>query len=311
MFGKRNLNLLINSAGPEDDKNLHGISERMVHKLKRATDIALAINIFLFVIKAAVGVLSNSIAIISEALNSFTDILVSIGIKIAVKVSHEKPDSKHQFGHNAAQPISAFILSVFAFVVGINIIEESVKRLIAPQSVHTIPAVYVVLLLTMVIKIVLNRYQVRIGKMFNSPAIRAAAVDSMNDVLASSIALLGVIGAGFGLLYLDSIAGILVAMFIFKTGYEVAKENIDYLMGTSASREFDENVRIITMNISGVKGINDLRSHYVGNKFHIEIHIEVDKDMPTSLSHNIGNDVKYALEKIGEVQKVFVHVDPV
>lgn len=283
----------------------------MSSQLKRATDIALGINIFLFAIKAIVGILSNSIAVISEALNSFTDILVSIGIKVAVKISRDKPDQKHQFGHNAAQPIAAFILSVFAFVVGINIIEESIKRLIEPQKIHAIPEVYVVLIITIITKILLNRFQIRISKIFRSPAIHAASVDSINDVLASSIALLGVIGASYDLGYFDSIAGIMVAMFIFKSGYEVGKENIDYLMGRSASKEFDNMVREMTMSICGVKGINDLRSHYVGNKFHIEIHIEVDKDTPTLISHDIGNQVRFALEKIEEVQKVFVHVDPI
>lgn len=283
----------------------------MPHRLKQATNVALAINIFLFVIKAVVGVLSNSIAVISEALNSFTDIFSSVAIKYAVKVSNKKPDETHQFGHNAAQPIAAFIVSVFAFVVGINIVEESVKRILVPQVVHTIPAVYTVLIITIVIKIVLNKYQRHIGKLFNSPAIKAAAVDSLNDVLTSLIALLGVIGAGLGIGFVDSIAGILVAMFIFKTGYEVGKENIHYLMGHSASAEFDNYVKEITTSINGVKGINDLRSHYVGDKFHIEIHIEVDKNSPTSISHDIGDEVKFALEKIDEVQKVFVHVDPV
>lgn len=283
----------------------------MPHRLKRATDIALGINIFLFVIKAIVGVLSNSIAVISEALNSFTDILVSIGIKIAVKISRDKPDEKHQFGHNAAQPIAAFILSVFAFVVGINIVEESIKRLINPEQIHTIPSVYIVLVITIITKIILNRYQVRIAKIFKSPAIRAASVDSINDVLASSIALVGIIGAYFQLDYFDSIAGIMVAMFIFKSGYEVGRENMDYLMGRSAEREFENMIRDITSEIDGVKGINDLRSHYVGDKFHIEIHIEVDKDITTSVSHDIGNRVRFALEEIDEVHKVFVHVDPV
>jgi cation diffusion facilitator family transporter len=283
----------------------------MPHRLKRATDVALIINTFLFIIKAIVGVLSNSIAVISEALNSFTDILVSIGIKIAVKMSREKPDHKHQFGHNAAQPIAAFILSVFAFVVGINIIEESVKRLIEPQDVSTNPIVYIVLITTIITKIVLSRYQVKIGKLFNSPAVRAASVDSINDVLASSIALVGIIGTSYNINSFDSIAGILVALFIFKSGYEVAKENLDYLMGRSASAEFEENIRTVTFGIKGVKGINDLRSHYVGNKFHIEIHIEVDKDCATSISHDIGNTVRFKLEELEEVQKVFVHVDPV
>lgn len=283
----------------------------MPYRLKRATDVALAINIFLFIIKAIVGIISNSIAVISEALNSFTDILVSIGIKIAVKISRDKPDQKHQFGHNAAQPIAAFILAVFAFVVGINIVEESIKRLIEPQKINTIPSVYIVLVITIITKIVLNKYQIKIAKIFRSPAIRAASVDSINDVLASTIALFGVIGAYFELIYLDSIAGILVAFFVFKSGYEVGRENIDYLMGRSAGKDFEEMIREVTMGVEGVKGINDLRSHYVGDKFHIEIHIEVDKDTSTSISHDIGNRVRFTLEDIEEVQKVFVHVDPV
>ncbi len=283
----------------------------MSYRLTRATNVALGINIFLFIVKGIVGIISNSIAVISEALNSFTDVLVSIGIKIAVKISHDKPDSKHQFGHNAAQPLAAFILAVFAFVVGINIVEESIKRLIEPKDIEISMAVYLALIFTIITKILLNRYQVKIAKMFNSPAIRAASIDSINDVLASSIALLGVIGASLKLNYIDSIAGIMVAMFIFKSGYEVAKENMDYLMGRSADQSFDSKIKEITMNINGVKGINDLRSHYVGNKFHIEIHIEVDKDMSTKISHDIGNEVKYALEEIEEVQKVFVHIDPI
>lgn len=283
----------------------------MPHRLKRATDVALGINILLFAIKAVVGVLSNSIAVIGEALNSFTDVLVSIGIKIAVRMSREKADSKHQFGHNAAQPLAAFILSVFAFVVGINIVEESIKRFIEPKEINTIPAVYIVLIITIITKIILSRYQVRIAKMFNSPAIRAASVDSINDILASSIALLGIIGASFNLNYIDSAAGILVAMFIFKSGYEVAKENVNYLMGTSADRGFDEKIKSKAIEIDGVKGINDLRSLYVGDKFHIEIHIEVDGSLSTCESHDIGNKVRFTLEKIDEVHKVFVHVDPV
>ena len=283
----------------------------MPQRLQRATDISLGINIFLFIIKAIVGVLSNSIAVISEALNSFTDILVSIGIKIAVKISRDKPDQKHQFGHNAAQPIAAFILAVFAFVVGINIIEESIKRLLHPEEVDAIAPVYIVLIITIITKIFLNRYQVKIAKIFNSTAIRAASVDSINDVLASAIALTGVVGAAFHLFYLDSIAGILVAMFIFKSGYEVAKENIDYLMGRSADPNFYDKIKNLTMEINGVKGINDLRSHYVGDKFHVEIHIEVNKDIPTSVSHDIGNKVRFTLEEMDEIQKVFVHVDPV
>jgi cation diffusion facilitator family transporter len=283
----------------------------MPHRLKRAVDSALFVNIFLFIIKAVVGLISNSIAVISEALNSLTDIISSLAIKRAVDISNQKPDVNHQFGHSAAQPIAAFIVSVFAFVVGINIVEESIKRIIEPQNVNAITAVYIVLISTIVIKVILNRYQRFIARVFKSPAIKAAAVDSLNDVLASSIALLGVLGTGLGLKVVDGIAGILVAAFIFKTGFEVGRQNIDYLMGHSADQNLDRRIREITLAIKGVRGVNDLRSHYVGNKFHIEIHIEVDKNFSTQISHDIGNDVRFTLEQLDDVQKVFVHVDPV
>jgi cation diffusion facilitator family transporter len=269
------------------------------------------VNIFLFIIKGIAGIISNSIAVISEALNSLTDIITSFAIKKAVFVSNQKPDPRHQFGHNAAQPIAGFIVSVFAFVVGINIVEESIKRIIEPQNVRAIPAVYIVLGSTILIKIVLNRYQNYIGKLFKSPAVNAAAVDSLNDVLTSAIALLGLFGTGLGYSFIDGIAGILVAAFIFKTGYEVGRQNIDYLMGRSVDKNFEDRIRKITLETEGVKGVNDFRSHYVGDKFHIEIHIEVDKNHSTQISHDIGNHVRFTLEQLEEVQKVFVHVDPV
>ncbi len=283
----------------------------MPYKLKTATNIALIVNIFLFIIKAVIGILSNSIAVISEAVNSLTDIISSIAIRYAVKLSSDKPDAKHNFGHRAAQPIAAFIVAVFAFVVGINIIEESINRILSPQLINPMPAVYVVLLVTIITKVLLSAYQRNIGRLYQSPAVKAAAVDSLNDILASAIALLGIIGVSLGYSFIDGIAGILVALFIFKTGYEVGKQNLDYLMGKSAEKELIDEISIIARKVNGVVGLNDIRSHYVGDKFHVEIHIEVDKNLATQLSHDIGNQVRFQIENHDLVQKVFVHIDPV
>lgn len=265
----------------------------------------------LFVLKAVVGIFSNSIAVISEAVNSLTDIISSLGIKYAVKISTQKPDEKHQYGHTAAQPIAAFIVAVFAFVAGINIVEESIKRIINPQDLTIHWSIYAVLGSTIFIKIFLSRYQKNIGVRFNSPAMNAAGVDSLNDVLASAIALAGVLCVSFGLRFVDGVAGIMVAMFIFKTGWEVARENIDYLMGKSADEYLVIEIANKAMKINGVEGFNDLRSHYIGDKLHIEIHVEVLKETTTELSHEIGKNVKYAIEEMDEVQQVFVHIDPV
>ena len=277
----------------------------------KASNVGLAVNVFLFAIKALTGVLSNSIAAISEAVNSLTDIFSSIAIKYSIHVSSQKPDKEHQFGHNAAQPLAAFIVAVFAFVVGFKIIEESIGRILEPSIIYQQNLVYVVLSITIFIKIILNRFQVYTSKKFSSTALKAASIDSLNDVLSSFIALAGVIFASLGLKILDGIAGIIVAFFILKTGYELAKENIDYLMGKAADEQLILEIAEKAMRINGVLGLNDLRSHYVGDKFHIEIHIEVDKKCSTEISHDIGKSVQFELENIPQIQKVFVHIDPV
>jgi len=283
----------------------------MPRRLKKVTNLTLAVNIILFLIKVFIGFISNSIAVISEAVNSLTDIISSIAIKISVKVSRQQPDANHQFGHNAAQPIAAFIVAVFAFVVGIKIIEESINRIVNPAEINTNLIVYVVLIITMVTKIYLSRYQRNIGNLFESPAIKAAAIDSLNDVLAAGIALAGIIAADAGLNYVDGIAGLFIASFILKTGYEVARENIDYLMGRAA----DEKTIIEAVNravhVKGVEGFNDVRSHFVGDKIHIEFHVEVDKNLTTKESHDIGKEVQLSIEKMDKVQKVFIHIDPI
>lgn len=283
----------------------------MVKILKRATFFSLVVNIFLFIIKIIVGVISNSIAVISDAINSLTDIVSSAVIMYSVKVSLKKPDEEHQFGHNAAQPIAVFLIALFTGVVGINVIEESISRIISPGEIHVNSAVYIVLAITVLVKILLTRYQSSVGKTYKSPALKASAIDSLNDVLASSLSIIAVFVVELGFPYVDGIAGILIAFFIFKSGYEIAKENLDYLMGRSAEEHLILEIANRALAIKGVVGMNDLRSHYVGNKFHIEIHIEVDKDISTELSHDIGNKVKFAIQEIDEVQQVFVHIDPV
>ena len=283
----------------------------MIKSLKRATKLTLAVNIFLFIIKASAGIISNSIAVISDAINSFTDIVSSSAIIYSVKISLKLPDEDHQFGHNAAQPLAVFLVALFTGIVGINLIEASVNRIISPYPIHISAPVYIILITTIITKLILMRYQFSIGKTFKSPALKAGAVDSLNDVLATSLSLVGIIGVQLGFKYLDGIAGILIAFFIFRSGYQIARENIDYLMGKAADKTLILEIANAALHIDGVLGLNELKSHYVGNKFHIEIHIDVAKETSTERSHDIGLKVQDAISSLPEINKVFVHIDPV
>lgn len=284
----------------------------MAKELKQSTYIALALNSFLFVLKLVFGIISNSIALISEAVNSFTDIISSIAIILGVRISTIEPDEHHHFGHHAAQPLSTFIVAVIAGVLGLNIIQESIKRIITPPENIAID-IYVisVLIITIITKLIMNFYQIYISKKYDSSAVKAQSIDSINDVLASSVALVGILLAKSGYKVFDSIAGILVAFFIIQSGYDIARENIDYLMGKAADPEIIKSLVEQALKIEGVKGINDVRSYYVGSKYHIEIHIEVDKEISTLVSHQIGKDVQHQLESNDKVGKAFIHIDPV
>ena len=279
--------------------------------IKKAANLTLVVNIFLFIIKAIAGLLSNSIAVISDAINSLTDIIASFAIMYSVKVSFKKPDEDHQVGHHGAQPIAVFLIALFTAIVGINLIEVSVKRIISPTPIHISTIVYVILIVTVVTKLILTKYQSSIGKSYKSPALKAGAVDSLNDVLASSLSIIGILGVQLGFRYLDGIAGILIALFVFRSGYQIAKENVNYLMGKAADRELILEIANAALKVEGVLGLNELKSHYVGNKFHIEIHIDVDKNTSTEKSHDIGKEVQASILRLPEINKVYVHIDPV
>jgi cation diffusion facilitator family transporter len=284
---------------------------QMAKELKRAAYLTLAANIFLFIFKAAAGIISNSIAVISEAINSLTDIISSGAIMYSVRISLKKPDEDHQFGHNAAQPLSVFLIALFTAMLSINLIEESVKRIITPYRINITPPVYIILVVTVILKLILNRYQNSVSIKYKSPALKATAIDSMNDVLTSSLSIVGIIGVQLGFRYVDGIAGILIALFIFRSAYQMAKENIDYLMGKSADKNLILEIANVALKVEGVRGLNELKSHYVGNKFHVEIHIDVDKNLSTEISHDIGKNVQKAISNLSEINQVFVHIDPV
>ncbi len=282
----------------------------MQEKVINASRFSLVSNIFLFAIKLTAGILSNSIAVISDAINSLSDILTNIAVYFSVKVSYKGADSDHQYGHHAAQPIAAMMLAIFAGVAGITVIRESIIRIFEPAIQDIIIFPLIVLCITIFLKSFMSYYFRIVSKKYDSPAVRALSIDSLNDVLSSLIALIAIIISSYDLKYFDGIAGILIAFFIFRAGYHVAKENIDYLMGKAASQELIDEISNRARNVNGVLGLSGLRSHQFGNKYHVEVKIKVDQNHTTKDAYNIAQEVKSLITQLPEVADVFVHIEP-
>jgi len=276
----------------------------------KATVINILGNTALFALKLVGGLLSGSIALISDALNSLNDIAASIATFICVKISDKQADEGHPFGHSRAEPIAGLIIAVLAGILGFEVIREAGERLYEGSKAEFGPATLLVPVITMVTKGLMSSYFSRVGKMVNSPALKATAVDSLMDVVIAVAALIGLAGTLMGYPWLDPVAGLVISVWIIYTGYRIGMENIAYLMGQAPEPHLLEEIRKAALSVKGVKGLNTVKAHYVGPFIHVEIHIKVDKTLPTIESHGIGEEAANRVESIGTIEKAFVHIDP-
>lgn len=306
------LHALFSAAGeppavPRVQPNAHPGGSFVVERRKKAlTSAGVVLSIVLFVGKLYAAHLTQSIAVLSDALNSLLDILTYTAVHISVLVQHQKPDANHPFGHRRAEPLAGVLIAIFAAGLGVSIIKDGVVGLFSDHVTAYSPAAAAVLLFSIFSKGVLAALYRREAGRGRSPALRASFVDSKNDVLASVIAL-----AGFWLgRPSDEIAGIAIGAWILLAGVRVGLENIGFLMGRAPSEDVLESMRREAFSVPGVMGLHDLRAHYVGDRLHVEMHVDVDASLRVDEAHDIGDAVRRRLEAHRLVDKAFIHIDP-
>jgi cation diffusion facilitator family transporter len=283
----------------------------MKNKGRNATIVMIACNAFLFVIKITAGITSNSLAVISDAMNSVTDIISSVVIYFAVKVSAKQADEGHPFGHHRAEPIAGLIVAIFAGILGFEIFRTSVFQLVSLHEHNIGIFTILVLLISIGMKFIMSIYFKKTSHTINSPALLASSIDSRNDVYISATALVGVIGGFYGYPKMDDIMAILISFWIIYFGYKIGIQNIDYLMGSQPEAGIMEEIKAKACAVAGVLGIHDIRAHYVGNYIHVEIHISLNQHLTLTEAHEIGKNVQRTVENIEIIHKAFVHIDPI
>jgi len=271
------------------------------------------VNLGLFTIKLTAGILSNSLALVSDAFNSLLDVFSSTVVYIAVRVSSREADEGHPFGHHRAEPISGLVVAIFAGVLGFEIIKTGLQQMqtnrVDPNQIGFYAVM--VLVISIITKTVVSTIFYNYAKKNNSPGLMASAIDSRNDVLVSAVVLFGVLGALRGWPKLDSLAAIAVGIFILWSGYSMGMENIGYLMGKAPEKPLIARIESEALKVSGVLGVENIRAHYVGNYIHVEIQIRVDGNIPISEAHEIGREVEERVESLEEIDKCFIHLEPV
>lgn len=278
-------------------------------KARRIAIVLILVNICLFLIKWIPTLRFTSISVKADAFNSLGDFAYSSLILLGFEILFRPKDESHPHGHERFEPFISIIVAIAITVTGIMILKDSLQSIYDPKYSFSI---FLVLSLTISAgaKYWLSYYLKDKAEELNSTAVLASSEDAKVDVVASSVALVGVLGAWSGLEYADIIFGMIVSIWIFKTAYSIGRENIGYLTGAGAPEEIREKIKeILEENTKALK-YHNLEAHYVGPEIHVSVSIHLSKEIDFERVHEVEEKLKRKIESIDEVETVYLHLEP-
>lgn len=254
--------------------------ERVVIK---TSILSILSNVVLASFKAFVGVLSHSIAIISDAVNNLSDSLSSIITILGTKLAGKAPDREHPYGHGRAEYITSLLVSAIVLYAGVTALIESAKKIIHPETPDYSIITLIVLIAGILVKFILGIYVKKKGKEVNSDSLMASGVDAFNDaILSISVLLSAIIYIAFNI-SLEAYVGVLVSLFIIKAGIELVKEAVDNMIGTRVESKLSKAIKREITKEEDVKGAFDLiLNNYGPDKYLGSVHIEIPDTLSVS-----------------------------
>lgn len=286
--------------------------ETRYEESNKVTKQSIAWNILLTIIKIAAGVFGKSSAMIADGLHSASDIISSVGVLLGNYISATPVDKEHNYGHEKAETLVSFLLSILLIVVSGSIGIKAVKSL---GNIDEIAIPTVLPLVVAIISILIKEYQyritIKIAKKINSPALKADAWHHRSDALSSVAAFVGIGGAMLGFKVFDPIASIVVAIFVAKVGIEILACSTNELMDVSIDLEQEEQIKEIAKNTEGVRNLGEIRSRKHGAMAYVDLVICVDGDLTVREGHDIANQLeKDIIRDMEFVKGITVHVEP-
>lgn len=246
----------------------------------RTSVIGILTNLFLVAFKAAVGILSNSIAVILDAVNNLSDALSSVITIVGTKLSGRLPDRKHPLGYGRIEYLSAMIVSGIVLYAGLTSAVESVKKIIHPEKPDYSAVSLVIIAVAVAVKVILGRYVKAQGKKVNSGSLVASGSDALNDAILSASVLASAIIFKLTGLSLEPFVGLVISVFIIKAGVEMMRETLDQILGTRADREVTDRIKALLTAEPEVRGAYDLVLHNYGpDKNLASVHLELPDTM--------------------------------
>lgn len=271
----------------------------------------IVLNLILAGAKYAAGVISGSISITADAINNLSDAGSSIVSFFGVKISAKPPDKDHPYGHGRVEYISAFIVSFFVLFMGVELLKDSVGKIINPEPVKFSFLSLAILVISILCKLWLGVFNKNLGKKINSAPMMAVMKDSFSDCLATSVAAVSIIVSAFSDINIDGYLGVVVAVFIFIAGFDILKETLGDILGRPPEAEFVEEITEKIMSYPHVCGVHDMIIHDYGPSCRFaSVHAEVPSDEDIMELHDIIDGIERDIyNEYGMLTSI--HMDPV
>jgi len=249
-------------------------------KVIKVSIVGIIANIFLAIFKAVIGIMTGSIAIVLDAVNNTSDVASSVITIVGTKLANKAPDKKHPFGHGRIEYLTAMIIAVIIMYAGISALIESVKKIINPTTPEYNTISLVIIVIAIIVKIVLGKFVTKKGKELNSSSLENSGHDAIFDSIISTSTLIAAIIFIVTSFSLEAYLGIIISLFIIRSGIEMLREAISSLLGERVDVELVKDITKIILNFDEVKGAYDLIiNNYGPNTFTASVHIEVDESL--------------------------------
>lgn len=269
------------------------------------------VNILLSVFKLIIGIIANSMSIISDALNNVSDAGSSIITMIGFKMSQKKVDSDHPWGHGRMEYITALFVDILIILVGFELLQSSVDKIIHPELPNISNITIILLVVAILAKLWLFLFYRKIAKKINSAAIKGTAYDSISDSISTLAVLISAIVARFAGISIDGYVSLLVSIFILITGIKAIKEIIDLLLGQKPDPEYVNAIEEFAKKYDTIEGIHDIMVHDYGpGRKIVSFHAEVPANSDICRAHDIIDQMEQdILQEFGCITTI--HMDPI
>ncbi len=276
-----------------------------------ASCVGIVLNVMLCALKLFAGTAAGSVAIRADAMNNLSDAGSSVVTLLGFRLSEQKPDPGHPFGHGRIEYISGLVVAFLIIHMSLDLLHESIDKLRNPELVTFSWVTAAILAVSVLTKLYMFAYNRSIGKRLGSSAMEAAAQDSISDTAATAVVLVsGIVGRLTGL-NIDAWCGIAVALFILYSGIMAARDTVSPLLGQPPEAELVEQIRRIVLGHGEIQGLHDLIVHDYGpGRRMISLHAEVPEHADLRATHEVIDTVEQELrEQLG--CEAVVHMDPI